>query len=95
MLILLRTEFGEFLRQRRVGHGEVGNRMQRRIRRARFANREGRYRHTFGHLHNRIQRILSAQMFGRDGHAKHGDDGFGREHSRQMCRTARTCARRG
>ena len=48
MFILFRAELGEFLRQRRVSHGEVGNRVQRRIGCARFSNREGRYRHAFG-----------------------------------------------
>jgi hypothetical protein len=86
---LLQAECGKLLGQRRIGRGEHGNCEKRRVRGAGLAYRKGRHRYSLGHLHDGQERILTAQVFGRNRHAQHGHGGLGGKHAGQVRRTAR------
>ena len=53
-----------------------------------LADRERRDRHALGHLHDRVQRIESAQVLAGHRHAEHRHRRLGRKHARQMRRPA-------
>ena len=67
------------------GHGKQGG-----IGSPRSANGKGCHRNPFGHLHNRIKRINTAQMAAGNRHTQHRHHRFSRQHAWQMGCTART-----
>ena len=69
--------------------GEQGHREQRGVGGACRTDGEGGHRDARGHLHDRVQRIHTIQMFAGHRHTEHRHHGLGRQHPRQVGSTAR------
>ena len=72
--------------QRRIVGSQHRHREQGRVRRAGLADGERRYRNALRHLHDRIERIDTAEMATGHRHPEHRHDGLGGQHPRQVRR---------
>ena len=89
-LRLARAKGVELGAQSVIAQRQHGHRKQGRIGCTCIANGKGGNRDAFGHLHNAVQRIDTAEVLARHRYTQHWQHGLGGQHSRQVCCTTGT-----